>query len=155
MSEILTDVLEEKPVAPHRGRPGRKSRISQGATVSPAVNITFDQLQALMMQQAQLLATELRKPSDEVAAKLAMDKELRERHRNEMVSIARKEEELRAVTQANCNHQKENGKMAVGGQIFSDGKERFICLRCSKFVVERTPEGDSVAGGNGAGFQGW
>lgn len=115
----------------------------------PGVNLSFEQLQQLMQGMAQTIVTELKKPTADEQAKIDKDKADIERRRNEMIRIGKEEEEMKARTQAACNHLKPNGQMAVGGQRYSDGKVKEFCLRCQKTVREYTPDAADLAGGFG------
>lgn len=67
-----------------------------------------------------------------------------ETRRNTRVRLAEIEIRKRETLQSRCTHMKgEPGREepVLGGQVFSDGIERKICLRCQKIVIEiQAPE---------------
>lgn len=130
-----------------------QANISQGASSGTepqgTVNMTFDQLQALMASIATNIVMELKKPTPEEAAKLATDKALLDRRRTEMVRIAREETSRLVDFQARCSHLKENGKPATGGQLYSNGHVNMFCLRCGKVVEDYIPRSNDMATGFG------
>jgi hypothetical protein len=93
------------------------------------------------------LIHEMKKPSPEEEAKLVEEKLRRERRTQQAISIAKAEEEQRTRAQMACQHRKENGKSAVGGQLHSDGLIHPLCLRCLAEFKPIKPSPEMLTGG--------
>ena len=76
------------------------------------------------------LVKELRKPDDVTQQKLDEEAAKKAKIREQSIQLATIEIETKRRAQANCDHKKENGKPAFGGQVHSDGMLHPICLHC-------------------------
>ncbi len=92
-------------------------------------------------------ARELRKPDDVTQAKLDADKLKQAKIREQAITLATIEKETKRRAQEACDHKKENGKPAFGGQIHSDGMIHPICLHCGLEAEPIRPRADMVAQG--------
>jgi len=92
----------------------------------------------VLMQE--LLKRLLRKLDAEEAANRE-NYEKQQRFRLQQVETYKEAEQQLRNRQAFCDHKKENGKPATGGQRFSDGRFGFICQRCFKLWFVPPEEG--------------
>lgn len=90
---------------------------------------------------------ESRKPTPEELAKKLKEEEDANRRMQEMLTVARAEEEAKKQAWANCKHVKEDGRPSVSGQVHSDGKIHPICLRCQFEFTPYAPTSDMLANG--------
>jgi hypothetical protein len=109
------------------------------------MGFTYQQLQDLIRGAVQ----EAKRPDAETEERLAAEKMRRERAKAEMVLAVQAEQDNRRRAQQTCQHQKERGESAVGGQINSDGLIHPICLRCQKEFSPYSPGMENVAQGLG------
>lgn len=124
---------EEEPIPDPQPDP-QPSEDPQG------VYITFEQLQSLMGNQANLaeslkeFARELKKPDPEEQERRADAKARKEKTKAMRIIEITAEEDAKRQRKEMCaryGHQKENGKSAIYvGQPFSDGFHHPMCHRC-------------------------
>lgn len=101
------------------------------------LNLTKQDLQDLLT--AAVRAGTL--PSEEELAAIEAEKSRVERRRKLVRILVARDREAKAKRQAACRHRKPDGEETIGGQPFSDGMIRHICLRCQKIMYEApTPE---------------
>ena len=82
-----------------------------------------------------------RQPSEAEAKKEAEEKARLAQRRVTMKRLVETERASILKRQSLCNHRKPDGEEASGGQGFSDGIYRRLCLRCQKWLlIEATPE---------------
>ena len=90
---------------------------------------------------------ESRKPTDAEMAKLAKEEADTKRRMEEMLIVAKAEEESKRLQWANCNHKKEDGRPSIGGQIHSDGLVHPLCLHCQFEFPPYKPTQEMLAQG--------
>lgn len=101
--------------------------------------ITMEQLQELMRSQA-MMTKEIvaeavkaaKEPTQEEADKKAELKRRAEISRKQAVEQTMAEQRAKDQLQNNCNHKKENGKFATGGQIIGGKYALLVCQHCRK-----------------------
>ena len=82
-----------------------------------------------------------RQPSEAEVKKEAEEKARIAQRRITMRRLVETERAAVLKRQSLCTHRKPDGEEASGGQAFSDGTYRKLCLRCQKWlVVQATPE---------------
>lgn len=117
-------------------RRGRPKKDAPKAETPTTVTLTYEQLQALMSGQAEVLkefAVELKRPDPEAEAAKALARERLETRRRLRTAEIEAEQESKRRAQENCGHTKENGKSSIYmGQVFSDGNYHPMCHRCNK-----------------------
>jgi len=140
--ELEAIVAQENEIVPQEAQP------QDGATT-----FTFSQVQSMMAQMMQMnreamveFAKELKKPSDEEAAKQAEAKQRREKLIASMIESAKVETAERKRAQDSCNHKKPNGIINFGGQVHGD-RVRLICKTCFKELVNRPATPDDMQQG--------
>lgn len=82
----------------------------------------------------ELLREARRNPAEE--ARIEAEAARINQRRKQMVQLASQEMKARETAQARCAHRKPNGEECSGGQEYSDGRVRIICLRCQKTLRE-------------------
>lgn len=112
-----------------------------------SVTLTPEQLQELMSATVAAAVRAAREPDAATKAKLQKEADDAERKRQDMLELARVEEQSKQDRWASCSHTKENGRPCVGGQINSDGLVHNICLRCQYEFPPFAPTKDMVATG--------
>jgi len=96
-------------------------------------------LQSLMKQQAEqtkeIVAAAITAAKAPTEAELKKAKEEQERYDKtikQSMEQAKAEEMAKRARQQNCNHKKENGKWATGGQIIGGRYGLIVCQHCQK-----------------------
>lgn len=106
-------------------------------------SLSKDDLQDLIIN----VVREARKPTPEEQKKLDEEKALAQKRREEMVELAKAEEEGRRNLQDRCPHKKQNGESRIVGQIHSDGFIHPLCQWCQKEFPPVKPASEMLAQG--------
>ena len=98
-------------------------------------------LKEMITGAAVAAAQAARQPTAEELAEREAEAKRKDTRRRLMLKLVQTEERAKLKRQQMCRHQKPDGEQTYGGQAFSDGMNRMICLRCQKIMVEEpTPE---------------
>jgi len=99
----------------------------------------MEQLQIILKQQAEqtkeIVAAAIaaaKAPSAEELKKAKEEDERFQRTIKQSMQQAEAEEHSRRTRQTNCNHKKENGKFATGGQVIGGRYGMLVCQHCQK-----------------------
>ena len=111
----------------------------ESQSASPVVSLTMDQIREIV--------SEFRKPDPETAEKAAAERARVKERQEQMLRVATEEIEGKNRLQEMCDHKKENGRPAIGGQIHSDGLVHPLCLHCFKEFPPYKPGQEMIAGG--------
>lgn len=104
-------------------------------------NLTKQDFQDIITGAATAAAIAARAPSAEEEAEKAAERDRRKRRAALMQALVRTQKASELKRRQMCRHKKPDGEEASGGQAFSDGMNRKICLRCQELMVEEpTPE---------------
>lgn len=151
---LIPDIPKERVVVESQMENGPPADTPAGSpNLSGSTTFTFDQVQQMMSamlqnnREAMLeFARELKKPSEEDAAKAAETKQRRERLMASMIEAAKEEVEARTRMQNACNHRKPNGVINYGGQVHGR-RVRLICKTCFKELTNREATVEDIQNG--------
>ena len=127
-SEILRILSEQMP--------------QQIQMTAPPSSDTLEQLVRLMLAKQE---KDVRKEND--------DDRRRAIAREDMLKVAKEQEQIIAIRQAQCgaeygrpgSHTKENGRSAINGQVHNDGLYHPVCFRCFKEFTPQRPGHEQIS----------
>ena len=150
---LIPDIPKEQVVVDAKPENGPPANASNSPLSSGSTTFTFEQVQQMMASMLQTnreamleFARELKKPSEEDAAKAAEAKQRKERLIASMIEAAKEEIAARTNMQNACNHRKPNGVINYGGQVHGE-RVRLICKTCFKELTNRKATSDDIQNG--------
>jgi len=150
---LIPDIPKDQVVVDAKPENGPPAEASDSPLSSGSTTFTFEQVQQMMASMLQTnreamleFARELKKPSEEDAAKAAEAKQRKERLIASMIEAAKEEIAARTNMQNACNHRKPNGVINYGGQVHGE-RVRLICKTCFKELTNRKATSEDIQNG--------